>query len=146
MNPSVNPQHQPAESVAQDLAVLFTRLGIEALVRDPQSVEVLAATPGAEAAVLASAPGTVRVVTVRVAGSALRVEVLPAQHGPESLTKRQLQIADGLRRGLHNHDIADELGISLHTVRRHVEQIFRRLGVNNRKAAVDALKRSAARF
>jgi DNA-binding NarL/FixJ family response regulator len=133
----------PAATVAQELATLFTRLGIEALVRDPDSVEVLAATPGAEAAVLASTPGTVRVVTARVAGAPVRVEVLPAQHGPESLTHRQLQIANGLKRGLQNQQMAEELGISLHTVRRHIEQVFRRLGVNNRKAAVDALKRAA---
>ncbi len=124
---------------------MFTRLGIEAIVRDPHTVDVLAATPGAEAAVLASAPGAVRVVTARVGGVMMRVEVLPPQHGPESLTKRQLQIAECLKRGMRNHQIAEELGISLHTVRRHVEQIFRRLAVSNRRAAVDALKRAARR-
>ncbi len=145
MNPTPNVHLQGHADLAHDLTILFARLGFEAIVRDPQSVEVLAATTGAEAAVLASAPGTVRVVTAKLGGVSLRVEVLPAPQGAEALTQRQREIADCLKRGMRNHDIAAELGISLHTVRRHVEQVFRRLGVSNRRAAADALRRAGRR-
>ena len=143
MQPSTNSQNVPSETVAQDLASLFARLGFEAVVRDPQSVEVLAATPGAEVSLLASEPGTVRVVTARLGGDSVRVELLPERHSADDLTKRQRQIADCLKREMKNQDIGEALGISMHTVRRHVEQIFRRLGVNNRRAAVEVLKRAS---
>ena len=142
-----SPHSQPlaAHDVAQDVAALFVRLGLEAVVRDPDSVEVIAATPGAESLVLAAKPGSVRVVTARVAGRALRVELLPQSTQPDDLTDRQREVAECLKKGMRNQQIAEHLGISLHTVRRHLEQMFRRLGVHNRKAAVDVLKRSARR-
>ncbi len=143
MHTSANLQGTTGEPLAVELASMFTRLGFEAVVRDPDSVAVLAATPGAEAALLASEPGSVRVVTARISGVQLRVEVLPVPYGPEALTSRQQQIAELLKRGMRNGQIATQLGISVHTVRRHVEQVFRRLGVNNRRAAADALRRAA---
>lgn len=140
MQSSKNPQYVPAEDIARDLAALFLRLGLEVVIRDPESVEVVAATPGAETSVLASSPGSVRVVTALVAGTSLRVELIPERPTPEDLTARQAEVADCLKKGMQNAEIAEHLGISLHTVRRHMEQMFRRLGVNNRKAAVDVLK------
>lgn len=145
MHSSINPQYVPVEDVARDLAALFLRLGLEVVVRDPESVEVVAATPGAETSALASTPGSVRVVTALVAGTSLRVELIPESAQPDELTARQEEVADCLKKGMQNAEIAEHLGISLHTVRRHMEQMFRRLGVNNRKAAVDVLKRMSQR-
>lgn len=145
MHSSITPQLASLPVVADDLATLLARLGLDAVVRDPETVDILSATPGAESRVLAAQPGTVRVVTARVGGVALRVELLAAGHRAMPLTGRQAQVAACLAKGLRNAQIADELGISLHTVRRHLEQMFRRLGVNNRKDAVDALRAEAAR-
>lgn len=137
MHTSISPQSAPLPVVAQDVAALLARLGLDAVVRDPESVDILAATPGGETRMLAAEPGSVRVVTARVSGATLRVELLTDGHRMMPLTDRQEQVAACLAKGMRNADIADALGISLHTVRRHLEQMFRRLGVNNR---IDAVK------
>ena len=48
------------------------------------------------------------------------------------LSKRQKQLIVMLDRGLSNREIADELGISEHTVKVHLWRLFRRLGVKSR--------------
>ena len=55
--------------------------------------------------------------------------------GP-SLTIRQRQLLSLVARGLSNKEIARELALSAQTVRTHLENIFRRLDVTNRSAAV----------
>ena len=52
------------------------------------------------------------------------------------LTPREIEILLALRDGLSNKGIARRLGISQHTVKFHVESIFRKLGVTNRLEAV----------
>ena len=52
------------------------------------------------------------------------------------LTPREIEILLALRDGLSNKAIARRLGISQHTVKFHVESIFRKLGVTNRVEAV----------
>ena len=112
------------------LAELFHGLGFAALVRDPHSADVVAASPGAEALMTAAEPGAVRMATARIGAEVVRVEVVPSDvDGAAPLTPRQRGVAALLARGLTNQEIADELGISLHTVRRHLEHVFRRLQV-----------------
>lgn len=71
-------------------------------------------------------------------GAALRA-LLMADSGFEELTpadnklsRRQGQLIHMLDRGLSNREIADELGISEHTVKVHLWRLFRRLGVKSR--------------
>ncbi|HEX3847545.1 MAG TPA: response regulator transcription factor [Steroidobacteraceae bacterium] len=52
------------------------------------------------------------------------------------LTPRETQILDAIADGLTNKAIARRLGISLHTVKFHVESVFRKLGANTRTEAV----------
>lgn len=52
------------------------------------------------------------------------------------LTPREAQILDAIADGLTNKGIARRLGISLHTVKFHVESVFRKLGANTRTEAV----------
>lgn len=52
-----------------------------------------------------------------------------------SMTERQLQVLDGIRRGLSNKQIAQELFISHHTVRIHVSSVLRMLEVHSRASA-----------
>lgn len=137
-----DPRVKELPAVASELAGLLHRLGLAVLVRDPISADVLVSTPGAEALALAAAPGAVRMATGRVAGEMLRVElVLPASQDPVELTPRQAEVGRLLTEGLRNQDIAQRLRISEHTVRRHVEQLLRRLGVSNRAEAVAELNR-----
>jgi pimeloyl-ACP methyl ester carboxylesterase/DNA-binding CsgD family transcriptional regulator len=57
---------------------------------------------------------------------------LPDSH---ELTKRELEVLRLVAAGKTNHDIAAELVISRHTVRRHLQNIFAKLGVSSRSAA-----------
>lgn len=50
----------------------------------------------------------------------------------EKLSKRQKQLLVMLDRGLSNREIAEELGISEHTVKVHLWRLFRRLNVKSR--------------
>lgn len=75
-------------------------------------------------------------------GSAIRA-LLNADGGFEELTpadsklsRRQKQLIVMLDRGLSNREIADELGISEHTVKVHLWRLFRRLGVKSRTQTI----------
>ena len=57
------------------------------------------------------------------------------------LTARQLEVLSLSYQGLRPKDIAVELVISVETVRAHVKEIYRRLGVHNVMAAVAEAKR-----
>jgi DNA-binding CsgD family transcriptional regulator/pimeloyl-ACP methyl ester carboxylesterase len=64
--------------------------------------------------------------------------VVPAMTGgPDSalLSAREIEVLRLLSAGKSNQDIADELVISLNTVRRHVSNIFDKTGVANRAEA-----------
>ena len=54
----------------------------------------------------------------------------------EPLTARELEVLDLLAAGRPNRDIADELVVTLDTVKRHVSHIFDKLGAVNRTEAV----------
>jgi LuxR family maltose regulon positive regulatory protein len=54
----------------------------------------------------------------------------------ESLSDRELDVLRLLATDLGGPDIARELGVSLNTVRTHTKNIYAKLGVNNRRAAV----------
>jgi ATP/maltotriose-dependent transcriptional regulator MalT len=67
-----------------------------------------------------------------------RVESLarpPADRDAHGLTARELEILRLLATGESNREIAAALVISDHTVRRHVQNIFAKLGVSSRAAA-----------
>ena len=52
----------------------------------------------------------------------------------DELTPRELQIVDGVGRGLRNKEIASKLGISQKTVKSHLNNIFRKLRLDGRVA------------
>jgi LuxR family transcriptional regulator, maltose regulon positive regulatory protein len=54
----------------------------------------------------------------------------------EPLSERELDVLRLLRTDLDGPDIARELVVSLHTVRSHTKNIYAKLSVNNRRAAV----------
>ncbi len=55
--------------------------------------------------------------------------------GPHGLTERELQVLRLVATGRSNREIAEALVISEHTVARHVQNIFGKLGVSSRAAA-----------
>jgi DNA-binding CsgD family transcriptional regulator len=52
------------------------------------------------------------------------------------LTPRELQVLIAIGEGASNKAIARQLGISLHTVKFHIESLFRKLGARSRAEAV----------
>jgi DNA-binding CsgD family transcriptional regulator len=67
---------------------------------------------------------------------AIRDAAFKGDGEPPPLTSRQRQLVSLIAAGLTNRQIARHLGLSEHTVRKHVENIFERLQVNSRTAAV----------
>ena len=60
----------------------------------------------------------------------------PADHRPPTTCPNaSVRFSSHLAAGKTNREIAEALGISPHTVRRHVEHIFTKLGVTSRAAA-----------
>jgi NarL family two-component system response regulator LiaR len=57
------------------------------------------------------------------------------QPTPDPLTDRELQVLKLVAQGKSNKEIASELNISLHTVRTHVNRIFKKLHLANRVQA-----------
>jgi DNA-binding NarL/FixJ family response regulator len=53
----------------------------------------------------------------------------------DNLSEREREVLTHLASGETNREIAAVLGISPHTVRRHVEHIFTKIGVTSRAAA-----------
>ena len=60
----------------------------------------------------------------------------PSQSLAEILTYRESEILALLAQQMSNQEIATELTISLHTVKRHTSAIYRKLAVKNRRQAV----------
>jgi DNA-binding CsgD family transcriptional regulator/tetratricopeptide (TPR) repeat protein len=58
---------------------------------------------------------------------------------PAGLTPRQLEIAELLRDGLTNAQIADRLVLSVRTVDHHVAAVLQKLGASSRREAADLL-------
>jgi len=60
----------------------------------------------------------------------------PEHDAEPPLTAREKQILESIARGLQNKEIAQELGISLATVRNHVHNILEKLDVHSKLEAV----------
>lgn len=74
----------------------------------------------------------------RAGGSRRRVPVSASGSGVE-LTAREYEVLQPLRQGRRTAQIAAELGISEVTVRRHISAILRKLGVPDRRSALELL-------
>jgi DNA-binding CsgD family transcriptional regulator len=62
-----------------------------------------------------------------------------------NLTGREREILQWVGEGKRNTEIAGILGLSAHTVRKHLENVFAKLGVETRTAAVAALRGEGGR-
>ena len=80
-------------------------------------------------------------VVMQDAGAAVFAPLAEADLGA-LLTPREMEVLGAIGEGLTNKAIARRLGISLHTVKFHVESVFRKLGARTR---TEALARAAER-
>jgi DNA-binding NarL/FixJ family response regulator len=55
-----------------------------------------------------------------------------AEHGLDSLTSREREIADLVAHGRTNHEIADRLFLSEKTIETHLSRVFGKLGARSR--------------
>jgi DNA-binding CsgD family transcriptional regulator/pimeloyl-ACP methyl ester carboxylesterase len=60
---------------------------------------------------------------------------LPSTHGGDGLSAREVEVLQLVAQGRSNREIADLLVISPRTVERHMENIYAKIGVNNRVQA-----------
>jgi len=77
-----------------------------------------------------------RVLDFRDATTPPRPAPAAAEILPEPLSEREIEILRLLAKGLSNAQIAQRLVIALATVKRHVQNIYGKLGVNSRTQAV----------
>ncbi len=96
-----------------------------------------------------------RVVTAAAANEAvvprsmvleLVLELQGGGTGADGLTSRESQVLGMLRRGHKTGEIADRLSIAPVTVRRHISELVRKMGVENRAALTASLACSGARI
>lgn len=85
--------------------------------------------------------GTRIVVRVDVADDARLVHVRP-RVAADQLTKRERAIADAFSLGESHREIGNQLGIAPATVRRHLANVYEKLGVSS-KAELDRMLRGA---
>jgi LuxR family maltose regulon positive regulatory protein len=67
---------------------------------------------------------------------------LPAS--PEPLSPQEQRVLRLLDAGLSNPEIAEELVVSVNTIKTHVQSIYRKLGVSSRREARAFLRRRSA--
>jgi DNA-binding NarL/FixJ family response regulator len=56
------------------------------------------------------------------------------------LTAREIEVLDQLSKGLQYYKIADNLIVSIGTIRKHVENIYKKLQVHNKLQAIQKAK------
>jgi DNA-binding CsgD family transcriptional regulator len=114
------------------LARIYTRAGraADARVRLGEASDLMATLPD---------PGVLVGLLAEAKRSADQREPAPAPRGraqrPDGLTDREAEILGLLTRGHTNLEIAAKLVISVHTVERHLQNAYRKIGVRNRADA-----------
>ncbi|MDE0934421.1 MAG: response regulator transcription factor [Mariniblastus sp.] len=92
-------------------------------------------------ALLSAAAGQPTPPTSLLSTTKTRMKRIGSGPAESPLTKRESQVLQHVAMGLSNREIGKSLGISVETVKEHVQNILRKLDVNDRtQAAVWALK------
>lgn len=74
--------------------------------------------------------------TVLAGGTCFETQATSQSAAASSLSPREVQVLEHLRRGLSNQDIGTAMGISEYTVKAHLKAIFAKLGAAGRAEAV----------
>lgn len=119
-----------ASRSSEDTVVAVLRAGAAGLVPKQADYQTLVT---AIRAVGAGQTWANRRVTAR-ALSELASPFRPTALDDVQLTRRELEVVDGVCRGLRNRQIAVTLGISEKTVKSHLNSIFGKIGVHSRTA------------
>lgn len=126
-------EERPDEALKPTVVLGGTDVEAEGLLpADPGAAELDAALRAVAQGLIVRSPGAVRSRETRTPGFSAVQEA----EARTLLTPRETQILDAIADGLTNKAIARRLGISLHTVKFHVESVFRKLGASTRTEAV----------
>jgi len=91
--------------------------------------------------------GTAKGETVLAPVVAARLMGKMRDHGEQALSGREIDVLMLVARGASNQDVAEKLHISTATVKSHLIQIYQKLGVSDRTAAVTtAIERGIIRL
>jgi DNA-binding NarL/FixJ family response regulator len=71
-----------------------------------------------------------------------RRQILPSTGGEVEVTAREFEVLERLRKPERTAEIAARLGISEVTVRRHIASVLRKLGMPNRRSAIEMLEQA----
>ena len=140
---------EPADAVVADGSEPVRSAGVP--------VVALGVEDGDFAGVLAEDPGPAQLdaaLRAVVAGLIVRPPPLPAagfaalpDMPAAALSPREVEVLTALAKGLGNKAVARRLGISPHTVKFHIESLFRKLGAGTRAEAVaKGLRRQIVEF
>ena len=133
----VRADEEPEVVLAEERKPAGTRCPTVVLGRTQADAEGLLSADAGPAEIDAALRAVIRGLIVRSAAAAR--PAFSAAHEAEGgllLTPREAQVLDAIADGLTNKAIARRLGISLHTVKFHVEAVFRKLGAGTRAEAV----------
>lgn len=86
-----------------------------------------------------------KVLTILLDGTVEEVDLEALVAPPPSLTPRERQVLAGVAERKPNATIADELGLSPKTVKTHLSDVLKQLGVANRTQAALAAHRFIGR-
>jgi DNA-binding NarL/FixJ family response regulator len=135
--------HQLVEAAASPDAVLTDGAADAAL---PASAVAIGTAGGEFAGWLPPDAGVAQVdAALRAVAAGLTVRAAPPptrnfdalpEEPPVLLTPREIEVLSALGNGMTNKETARLLGISPHTVKFHIESLFRKLGVASRAEAV----------
>jgi pimeloyl-ACP methyl ester carboxylesterase/DNA-binding CsgD family transcriptional regulator len=146
-------QHLMQASVSSDIESLLPQIHVPTLVLHPreslnmppeESMKVAALIPGARLALIDGgtvlgehAPGIAAIEGFlgKIPPMVTETPREPARTHSGGLSSREVEVLRLLAAGRSNQQIADELVISLNTVRRHVSNVFDKTGVANRAQA-----------
>lgn len=91
--------------------------------------------------------GTAKGETVLAPVVAARLMGKVRDHGDQALSAREIDVLMLVARGASNQDVAEKLHVSTATVKSHLIQIYQKLGVSDRTAAVTtAIERGIIRL
>jgi DNA-binding CsgD family transcriptional regulator len=135
--------HQLVEVAASPDAVLTDGAGAAV---PPAAAVALGAAGGEFAGCLPPDAGAAQVdAALRAVAAGLTVRATPSptrnfdalpEEPPVLLTPREIEVLGALGNGMTNKEVARLLGISPHTVKFHIESLFRKLGAASRAEAV----------
>ena len=123
---------------AEDVVAAFARGASGYLLKEISSDRLVSTLQAAYRGEPAVSRSLVPYLVEEIRRGSVRRLVLP--DGPVTLTPREWEVGELLREGQSTAEMAERLGVSPVTVRRHVGLLLHKLGAKNRQAAVEMLR------